>query len=74
MKVPLTEKDLHIQLADVRNRYPHLKDDEVFLLWFLSATVTDNESEAATALTVPIIRYRFMSHELSPLGWILASG
>jgi hypothetical protein len=51
MKVPLTEKDLHIQLADVRNRYPRLKDDEIFLLWFMSATVTDNENEAATALT-----------------------
>jgi len=51
MRVPLTEKDLHIQLADVTNRYPRLKDDEVFLLWFLTATVTDNENEASAALT-----------------------
>ena len=51
MRVLLTEKDLHNQLEDVRNRYPRLKDDELFLVWFLNATVTGDEKEAAAALT-----------------------
>jgi len=42
MRVPLTEKDLYIQLADVSDRYPRLKDDEDLvghLLCFLSHLV-----------------------------------
>jgi len=51
MRVLLTEKDLHNQLEDVRNLFPRLKDDELFLLWFLNATVTGDEKDAAAALT-----------------------
>ena len=46
-----TTTDLHAELGDYRERFPKLSDDQIFVLWFLRAFVTDNEDEAASALT-----------------------
>ncbi len=46
----LSEKDLLRELGEYRDRYPKLGDDELFVLWFLRAFVTENESDAAQAL------------------------
>jgi hypothetical protein len=46
-----TEKDLHRELADLQERYPKLADDDLFVLWFLRAFVTEDERHAAEALT-----------------------
>jgi hypothetical protein len=48
--VELTETDLRREIAEFRDRYPRLGDDELFVLWFLRAFVTDSESSAAEAL------------------------
>jgi hypothetical protein len=48
---PATERDLHREIADLRERYPKLADDDLFVLWFLHAFVTDDEDQAAKALT-----------------------
>lgn len=42
--------DLANEMADLRDRYPNLKDDELFVLWFLTAYVVDNPDVAANAL------------------------
>lgn len=47
----LTEQDLRHELAEWRDRYPRLKDDELFLVWFMRAFVTEDEKEAAESLT-----------------------
>lgn len=47
----LTEKDLRRELEDLGERYPKLGPDELFVLWFLTAYVTDDERAAAKALT-----------------------
>jgi hypothetical protein len=47
----LTELDLRRELQEWRERYPRLKDDELFLAWFLRAFVTENEQEAVESLT-----------------------
>ena len=39
---PATERDLHREIADLRERYPKLADDDLFVLWFLHAFVTDD--------------------------------
>lgn len=46
----LGAEDLRRELGEFRERYPALKDDELFVLWFLRAFVTENEAEAAAAL------------------------
>jgi hypothetical protein len=46
----LSEKDLRRELAEFRDRYPKLGDDEVFVLWYLRAFVTEDEPAAASAL------------------------
>jgi len=46
----LTERDLMRELTDYRDRYPRLADDELFVLWFLRAFVTEKDDEAAEAL------------------------
>ncbi len=48
--VSLTEHDLRRELHDYRERYPKLGDDELFVLWFLRAFVTESEADAAAAL------------------------
>jgi hypothetical protein len=46
-----TEKDLSRELADLGERYPKLADDDLFVLWFLRACVTEDEQQAVGALT-----------------------
>ena len=46
----LTEHDLRRELHEYRERYPKLGDDELFVLWFLRAFVTESEADAASAL------------------------
>jgi len=46
----LTEKDLKRELHGFHERYPKLGDDQLFVLWFLRAFITENETEAADAL------------------------
>ncbi len=43
--------DLRVQLDDFRARYPKLLDDQLFVLWFLRAFITESEEQAAPALT-----------------------
>jgi hypothetical protein len=46
---PITEQ-LRRELGEYSDRYPKLGDDELFVLWFLRAFVTESEDEAAEAL------------------------
>lgn len=46
----LTEADLRREIGDFRERYGKLGDDELFVLWFLRAFVTDDEPQAVKAL------------------------
>lgn len=46
----LTEVDLKRELADFKDRYPKLGDDELFVLWFLRAFVAEDEDVALSAL------------------------
>jgi hypothetical protein len=50
-RVKLTAKDLRNELNDFRERFPRLSYDQLFLLWFLRVFVTENENDAALALT-----------------------
>jgi hypothetical protein len=47
----LTLDDLKAQLNDIGERFPALKDDERFLVWFLHAYVTDSEVAAVESRT-----------------------
>lgn len=46
----LSEDDLRRELSDLRDRYPKLRDDDLFLFWFLRAFVTDSDARASAAL------------------------
>ncbi len=46
-----TDRDLRREIVDLRERYPKLAEDDLFVLWFLRAFVTDDESQAVQALT-----------------------
>lgn len=46
----VTETDLQHQLNDLRERYPKLKDDELFVAWFMQCFVTDTERQGVDAL------------------------
>lgn len=46
----VTEKDLHLEVDDMRERYRSLKDDELFVAWFMKCFVTDTEREGVGAL------------------------
>lgn len=48
---PVSDRDLRLQVADMRAVYPRLKHHELFLVWFLHAMVTDDLGKAAAALT-----------------------
>ncbi len=48
--VRLSEHDLRRELHEFHERYQKLGDDELFVLWFLRAFVTENEADAASAL------------------------
>jgi hypothetical protein len=43
-------EDLRRELQEFRERYHALGDDELFVLWFLRAFVTESEADAAAAL------------------------
>jgi len=47
----VSSKDLRRELNDVHAQFPKLADDELFVLWFLRAYVTDDLEGAAKALT-----------------------
>jgi hypothetical protein len=47
----LSEKDLRLELDGFGERYPKLEVDDLFLLWFLGAYITENEEEAIKAIT-----------------------
>lgn len=46
----LTDTDLRREIAEFRDRYPKLGDDELFVLFFLRAFVAEDESAAAAGL------------------------
>lgn len=45
-----TEKDLRQEILDLSEQFPKLPPDDLFLLWFLRAFVTDDEQSASRAL------------------------
>lgn len=49
-KPHLSERDLRDELEEFRDRYGTLGDDELFVLWFLRAFITDIEPDATAAL------------------------
>jgi hypothetical protein len=51
VRTPLTEHHLKKELDYFRDRFPTLGLDELFIVWFLRAFVTDSEDLAAHALT-----------------------
>ncbi len=46
----LTLKHLEQEVKDFRDRFRHLADDQLFVVWFLRAFVTESETDAADAL------------------------
>lgn len=51
MSAELVEQNLRRELDDLKERYPRFKDDQLFVLWFLCAYVTENEADALESLT-----------------------
>jgi hypothetical protein len=51
MRHDASERDLQLQVRDIRTAYPKLKDHEAFIVWFLHAMVTDDIDKGASALT-----------------------
>ena len=47
----LTIRDLDGALQELGERYSHFHDDDLFVLWFLRAYVTDSEDRAAESIT-----------------------
>ena len=43
-------RDLRVQLEDLRQRFPGLKNDDLFVLWFMTAYLTGSELTAQPAL------------------------
>ena len=46
----VTEKNLKAEVEDVRERYRSLKNDDLFVAWFMKCFVTDTEEEAVASL------------------------
>jgi hypothetical protein len=46
----ITTKDLQNELRDMRERFPSLKDDELFVAWFMKCFVTDTEDEGVASV------------------------
>lgn len=44
-------KDLQKEILEIRDRYPHLKADDAFIVWFLKAFITKDEKQAIDSLT-----------------------
>lgn len=51
VRPPLTEQHLKRELAYFREKFSNLHDDELFVVWFLRAFVTEDEEAAAKSLT-----------------------
>lgn len=51
VRTPLTEHHLRRELDYFKDRFPTLSADELFIVWFLRAFVTESEDIAARALT-----------------------
>ncbi len=47
----VTYMDLKNEIRDMRERYPSLKDSDLFVAWFLKCFVTESEEDAVHALT-----------------------
>lgn len=47
----LTIKDLQSSLNELGERYAHFDDDDLFVLWFLRAYVTESEDRAAESIS-----------------------
>lgn len=47
----VTMETLRSEVEDFKSRFPKLKDDELFVLWFLNASFEEDEVVAAKALT-----------------------
>ena len=47
----VTDRDLRLQIDDIRLGLPRLKDHELFLVWFLHAAITEDLAKAAGAIT-----------------------
>lgn len=50
MSTTATIKDLRAELDELRTRHSKLPDDDLFVLWFLLAFVTDNEDAAVRSI------------------------
>src|SRR5258708_25378676 len=50
MAKTLTLKHLEQEVKDFRDRFPRLADDQLFVVWFLRAFVTEIETDAADSL------------------------
>ena len=50
MAKQMTLKHLEQEVKDFRDRFRHLADDQLFVVWFLRAFVTENENQAVDAL------------------------
>src|SRR5438477_13219738 len=50
MAKQLTLKHLEQEVKDFRDRFPKLADDQLFVVWFLRAFVTESETDSADAL------------------------
>ena len=50
MAKQLTLKQLEQEVKDFRDRFPRLADDQLFVVWFLRAFVTESETAAADSL------------------------
>lgn len=46
----VTERELRQELEELRDHHPKLKDDELFVAWFLRSFLTEDDSEAVSAL------------------------
>jgi hypothetical protein len=46
----VTEQDLKTEISDMRERFPRLKDSDLFVAWFLKCFVTEKEEDAIAAL------------------------
>ena len=47
----LTFKDLQAEIREIGLRFNRFKDDDLFVLWFLRAYITETEEEAANSIT-----------------------
>jgi len=47
----LTFKDLQSEIREIGQRFNRFKDDDLFVLWFLRAYITETEEDAANSIT-----------------------